>query len=259
MDKALNDLRQGLAHWSLWGVIGWIEIAQRYRRSVIGPFWITISLGIVILGLSIVYSTIFRQPLAEYLPFVAAGLIVWTFIAALINESCFTFIGSETLIRMLHAPLSVYGLKLVWKNIIILGHNALIYIVILLFFDVKISWSTLMIIPGLFIIAINGVFLSIALGLMSARFRDIPLLIGNLVQMVFFITPILWKPGNLVGREWIYLYNPFFHFIEMLRAPLMGNMPEWTTLAFVLSFTVVHGVLALIVFSRYRWRIAYWL
>lgn len=254
----LGDLWRALQHWELWGVIGWLEVSQRYRRSIIGPFWITLSLGIVVLGLGVVYSTLFRLSAAEYIPYLATGLIAWTFISTLVNDSCTTFVAAEGSIKMLPVPLSVYVYRMVWRNLIILAHNAVVYLLLALYFQINPGWGWLLSLIGIALVSINGVGFGLILGVLSARFRDIPLMIANGVQLVFFVTPILWRPETLASREWIYRYNPFHYMIEVVRGPLLGEMPSPAAWGAVLLFTAVNLAIGLALFGRFRWRIAYW-
>ncbi len=137
------DLYGAARDWRLWIVIGWLEVSQRYRRSIIGPFWITLSLGFVVLGLGIVYSSLFRQNTSEYIPYLAVGLIVWTFLASLMSEGCSSFVASEASIKMLPAPLSVHIYRMVWRNIIILFHNMLVYIFVIIYFQINPGFNVL--------------------------------------------------------------------------------------------------------------------
>ena len=77
----ITDLKASLASWRLWTLLGWLEVRQRYARSRVGPFWLTISMGVMIASIGIVYGTLFGQKMTEYLPFLAISLVMWTFFA----------------------------------------------------------------------------------------------------------------------------------------------------------------------------------
>ncbi len=254
----LIDLWKALANWKLWGLVGWLEVSQRYRRSVIGPFWITLSLGVTVLGLGLVYSALFRQTASDYIPYLATGLIAWGFISALLIEGCATFIAAEGRIKMLPMPLSVHVYQVVWRNFIILAHNSIVYIAVMLYFGINPGFATIFAILGIAIVVINGVGFALTLGILSARFRDIPIMIANGVQLVFFVTPILWKPEALTSREWIYRFNPFHYLIEIIRSPLLGTVPPLQDWAIVLLFTAANLAVGIVMFGRFHRRIAYW-
>jgi ABC-type polysaccharide/polyol phosphate export permease len=257
---AFMDLTAGFLRWPLWFTVGWLEIKQRYRRSLIGPFWITLSVAIFVAGLGVVYSALFNMPLKEYLPFLATGLIVWTLISSLIGEGCTTFIGAEGAIKQIPVPISVHVYRMVWRNFIIFFHNIVIYIGMVFFFGIDVNLATLMAVVGLALIALNGVGFGMILGLFSARFRDIPPIMANLVQLVFFTTPILWRADTLPpNRAWVATVNPFFYLVEGVREPLLGHAFANSAWLVACIFTGVNISVALAVYARFRTRIAYWL
>jgi len=257
-DLAIADLLEGLRRWELWGTLGWFDIRQRYRRSTLGPFWITISMGIMVVGLSILWSTLFRQDLTVYMPYFAVGFIVWTLISSMIQEGCLAFYGSEGIIKQLPAPLSTHVFRLVWRNFIIAAHNLCIYVIIALVFGIWPGFGLLSAALGFVLLAVNGASVAFIAGILSARFRDIPPIVASMLQMIFFFSPILWMPEALPGRHYLVHYNPFYYFIEIVRTPLLGKSLDWTMWAAVIGMTIVTCVLAFALFARFRRRIAYW-
>ena len=129
--RAWNDVSEGLRQWELWGVLGLQDIRQRYRRSILGPFWVTLSMGMMIGGLGVIYSTIFKTSDAFYVPYLATGLIVWTLITGLIADGCICFSGGGEWIKQLPAPLCSYVFRMIWRNLIIFCHNMVIYFVVI--------------------------------------------------------------------------------------------------------------------------------
>lgn len=257
--SAVHDIKKGFfTYTAVWVVLGWLDIKQRYRRSVLGPFWLTISTSVMVAALGLVYSGLFNQPLKDYLPYLAVGMIVWTLLSTLLNEACAVFIMAEGMIKQVRMPLTVHVLRMVWRNIIIFFHNAVVLIFVLLFFSRGASAALFLIPFALIIIALNGLWLGLILGVFCSRFRDIAPIIANFTQLVFFITPIFWRPEALVNRAWLANLNPFYHFIEIVRSPLLqGNLPieSWEV---VISITILLGVLAVFVLTKYRHRVAYW-
>lgn len=253
------DIVTGIARWRLWVRLGWNEILQRYRRSVLGPLWLTASMAIMVTALGVLYAELFNQPIGDFLPFFSVGLLVWTLIASYLTESGVLFTGSESYIKQISLPYSVYVYRSSWAKLIIFAHNFLIYFGVLLYFQIWPGAVALLAIPGLMIIVLNGTVASLTIGIVSARFRDVPQLIASIVQMVFFITPIFWKPESLHGHAYVTEFNPFFHLLEIVRAPLLGNLPTMTNYVAVLSLTLINVAIASVFFSRFRARIAYWI
>ena len=255
---ALRDVVEGAGAFRLWGLLGWQDVRQRYRRSTLGPFWLTISMGALVGGLGVLYAGLFKMDVADYLPFVAAGLIVWGLVSGLITEGCSVFIDAEGTIKQVNLPLSIYVYRVVWRGIIIFAHNIIIYVAAAVFFSINPGWIGFLVLPGLVLVCLNGVWMGLLLGLMSARFRDVPQIVASVVQVTFFLTPIIWKPELLPGRAFMLDFNPFFHFVELVRAPALGQTPGLVSWLAVLGITLGGWLMTLLMYRRYRCRIAYW-
>ena len=238
--------------------MGLHDIRQRYRRSIIGPFWITLSMGIMVGALGLLYGTIFKQDMHDYLPFLAAGFILWGLISSLIIDGTRVFISAEGLIRQLPAPLSVHVYRLIWSNLISFAHNIWIYVLVALWYGLAPGWPMMLAMPALLLVLLNAFWMALLLGVVSARFRDIPLVVSSLMQVMFFITPVIWKPEMLPGRALILNLNPFHHLVEIMRAPLLGQVPALENWVAVIVVTLGGWAVALWFFSAYRWRLAYW-
>jgi ABC-2 type transport system permease protein/lipopolysaccharide transport system permease protein len=237
-----------------------MDVRQRYRRSLIGPFWITASLAIFVTGLSVVYSALFRMELSAYIPYLGTGIIVWTTISTLLAEGCNTFISAERAIKQIPVPISIHVYRMVWRNLIIFLHNIVIYLVIVAVFGVPVGVVTFLATLGMVLVLLNGVGFGLILGILSARFRDIPLIVTNMIQLVFFATPILWRADSLPpDRAWVVLANPFHYLIDIVREPLLGQVPALATWLVAAAFTVLNLAIGIGLYARYRARIAYWL
>ena len=258
--RALADLVHGLEQWRLWSNLGWREILQRYRRSLLGPFWLTLTMAALIGGLGVTYSGLFDQPASSYIPYITLGFIAWGLISAILTDSCDVFILASAQIKQVSVPLSVYIYKMLWKNIIIFAHNLIIYIAMLAIFDI---WPGIVNFAiGLLAIAvlcINGVWTGLVLGTLSTRFRDIPQIVKNVVQVLFFLTPIFWHPGQLPGRSFIVEYNLLRYYVDILRLPLLGEPVPAYYWGIILTITLVGFAVGLAIFTKFRRRIAYWL
>ena len=257
-EVAISDVVKGASLWRLWGRLGWNDILQRYRRSLLGPFWLTASMAIMVASLGILYAQLFNTEIHDFLPFLCVGLLLWNFLSSFLNEAGTLFIGSESYIKQIKLPYSVYVYRSTWSKLIILGHNAVIYFFVLLYFQIWPGAVALLAIPGLLIVMLNGALASLSVGLISARFRDIPQLVNSVTQIVFFVTPIMWKPDLLQHRAYIAAANPFFHLIEIVRAPLLGSTPSMNNYFMILGITFVNAAIASILFIKFRSRISYW-
>jgi lipopolysaccharide transport system permease protein len=255
---ALQDAVDGLSLWALWGKLGWNDILQRYRRSLLGPLWLTASMAIMVVSLGVVYSKIFKAELRDFMPFLCAGLLVWGFISSILSEAGTLFTGAESYIKQIRLPFSVYVLRFMWSKVIVFAHNFVIYFGILIYFQIWPGSVALYAIPGFLLLMINGALASMYLGMMSARFRDIPQIIASFIQIVFFITPIMWKPELLSDHASLMTFNPFFHLVEIARAPLLGQSPSAANYFAVALITLLNAIFAIAFFVRFRARISYW-
>jgi ABC-2 type transport system permease protein/lipopolysaccharide transport system permease protein len=194
----------------------------------------------------------------DYLPYLALGLIFWNFISSFMTQGCTIFTAAAPFIHQVKAPLSVYVFRQLWKNLIILAHNAAVYLVVAVFFGIWPGLAGILIVPGLLILCLSGLSVSLLLGVLTARFRDIPPTVISLVQMFFFISPILWKPQQVPARAIFVDSNPFFHLLNIVRQPLLGEVPPLRSWGFSLVLTFAALLLAGLLFTRFRARIAYW-
>ena len=252
------DVVSGLALWRLWVALGWNDILQRYRRSLLGPFWLTASMAIMVIALGVLYAELFHTPIHDFLPFLCLGLLIWNFLSSFLTEAGTLFTGAESYIKQIRLPYSVYVYRSCWSKLIIFAHNFVIYFGVLLYFEIWPGAAALLVIPGLIVLVFNGALASLCIGMISTRFRDIPPLIGSLVQIVFFVTPIMWEPKILQHKAYIADLNPFFHFVEIMRAPLLGNVPTLNNYLAVLMITAINIAATGAFFIRFRSRISYW-
>ena len=256
---AVEDIIGGLKRWELWLNLGYQDIRQRYRRSTVGPFWLTISMGMMIGGLAYLYAGLFGQSVEEYLPYVAAGMIVFNMISTIATEGCHAFVSSGNVILQTRAPFSIYVFQMLWRNVLILAHNMVIYLLLLLVLPINIGLVTLLVVPGLFLVLLAGFTTSLFFGALSTRFRDVPPIIGSVMQVAFFLSPVFWTPGVLRGREIFVNANPFYYMLEIVRMPLLGKAPPLSMWGIAILINCFCALVALAFFARYRHRIPYWI
>ncbi|MGV9611849.1 galactan export ABC transporter permease subunit Wzm/RfbD [Nocardia xishanensis] len=265
--RAAKDMRDGFGQRELWLSLGWQDIKQRYRRSVLGPFWITIATGVQAAAMGILYATLLDQPLREYLPYVTVGLIVWNVIQASILEGSEVFIANEGLIKQLPSALSVHVYRLVWRQLLFFAHNMVIYLVLLAAFGIweNLRWSSLLAIPAIGLIFLNSMWVSIVFGIFSTRYRDIAPILSSTTLMLFVLTPVMWTTktlesqiGGASERARLVEIIPTFHYLEIVRAPLLGEPQEPRHWVIVGAITVVGWIIAALAMKQYRSRVPYW-
>ncbi|MCI0756902.1 ABC transporter permease [Teichococcus vastitatis] len=259
LSRALRDLRQGFAQRRLAGALAWLDLRNRYRGSVLGPFWLTLSTAVMLASLGLLYSTLFQMSLAEYLPWLAVSLILWNMLAQMVTEACTSLTSAESIVRQMPLPFTVHALRCVTRNALVAAHNLPLVVIVLLIFGVLPGWSGLLALPGLLLLAVNALSASLLLGMVCARFRDIAPIVGSVMQIAFFMTPVIWKPQLLSPEyHWLLLLNPFYTLLELVRGPLIeggGNLAVWLT---AIGYTVVHCAVGFAFFVRFRGRVAFW-
>jgi lipopolysaccharide transport system permease protein len=232
---------------------------MRYRRSVLGPFWMTLSMAVFVVTLGVIYSTIFHTEIRNYLPYIAVGFISWGFISTATMESCGAFLESEALIKQLQIPFSIFVMRVVWRNFLVLLHTIILIVPIWIIFSVEPKLSMLLALPGLALVFINQVWLGLVIAILSTRFRDVPQIVQTALQVAVFATPIMWPVSTLGSRIVIADVNPAYHLIELVRAPLTGGVPALLSWAVAIGMAVIGLLLAAALLRRASRRIVYWL
>lgn len=261
ISNAFIDIASAAKRFQLVGMLGWQDVRQRYRRSSLGAFWLTVSMGVMIASIGLVFGQIFNTPMQEYLPFLAIGIVLWGFMSSIVSEGCVAFTSAEAIIKQLNIPMFVHVLRCFWRNTIVLAHNIVIVPIVFLIVGKSLTLSMLLVVPGFLLLAINMLWISLVLGVLSTRFRDITQIIVNATQVIFYLTPIMWAPSLLPARHAAYLlsFNPVYHLLEITRGPLLGNVPSSQSWIFAAVMAVIGWTVAIMVFNRYMRRIPYWL
>ncbi len=253
------DVFGGFRSWRMWWMLAKNDVVRRYRRSRVGQLWLTLSMAAMILGLGIVYSGLFGSSMADYLPHLATGLILWGLISQTLTESCGSFTENESIMRQIGLPRFTYLLRTIARNIFIFAHNLIILPVVYLLTWSPINWHVLLFIPGLLLVLGNLAWIGYVLAIVSARFRDIPQIVASLIQVAFFMTPVLYKASQLGPNHPVVVLNPFAKMIEVMRAPLLGVMPSLDSYLFLIAMLVLGWLFALVFAGKYSHRVVYWL
>jgi ABC-type polysaccharide/polyol phosphate export permease len=254
-----RDLYDGIRGWRLWTMLAWNDIRRRYRRSVLGPFWMTISMSLLVVSLGLLYSHLFNIEIATYLPYLTLGFIVWGFISTSIKESCQAFWSQSDMIKQIRVPFSVYVLRVVWANLIVLVHTIIIIVPIWFYFHQWPDGAALMAIPGLIVVCCNLVWIGIVFAILNTRFRDVSQLVETALQIAVFATPIMWPASALGEHRYVADVNPIYHLIEIVRAPLLGTAPSALSWMVALGAAAAGLLLAAALLRRAERRLVYWL
>ncbi|MBB3286302.1 ABC transporter permease [Rhizobium sp. BK284] len=260
-NPAIPDIIDALSNFRLAALLGWQDVAQRYRRSRIGAFWLTINMGVLIGALGLVFGTIFNSPMREFLPFICIGLIFWGYYTQIVSEGCSGFITNGDIILQLNIPFFTYILRVWYRNTVILAHNLVIFPIVLLIFWKPIGFSAFIAVPGFIFVTLNMTWIALVLAILCTRYRDLIQIVQNIMQVMLYVTPIMWMPDHLPpsASHAMLTYNPFFHLVSVVRNPLLDQSVTLLNWAVVVGLAIAGWTFALVLLHKYKARIAYWL
>lgn len=259
-EMAKQDFISGLKNIGLWHYLALTDIRRRYKRTVIGPFWTSLSLGIFVLCMGVLLSGLWGTDPKTFLPYFCSGYVCWILMSTIIGEGCQTFIANATFMKQLAIPYFTYTCLITWRNLIVFAHHLVILALVMIYCGKTINTNIVFIIPGLCIFFITSVFLCMLLGMICARFRDVKQIIDSTLQLIMFVTPIMWSPGQL-GRKGVILtnINPVYHYLSLIRLPLIGEAPELKSWLICLILTTLLGLFTFVLLSKKYRNIIYWL
>lgn len=254
------DFLAALRLWPVWYRLGVQDLRLRFRRSVLGVSWILVQLVVTILALGLVYGSLLGQDLRTFLPFLTAGLVIWGFLTASILEGSQAFVASEGYIKQIGLPIHVYVLRTFVSVSVSSAISLAAYVVVAVVYGVRVGWGMLWSIPGILLLGAAALFLMEIFACLNVRFRDAAHLAGASLQVLFFVTPVIWPPELLRGRPaaWVIDINPVYHLLEVVRQPLLFSEPAaGVHYAIAALLTLVLAVLAGAVVAAYSRRVVY--
>lgn len=260
-NDALNDIFSAFKNYHLFTTLGWQDVASRYRRSRVGAFWLTINMLVMITVLGTVFGSLFKAPIENFLPSLTIGIIVWGFMTGLINEGCVSFISSQDTILQVRMPLFTHILRVIWRNLIITCHNIIILPILFILFGKSVHITGFISIFGFVLLVINVAWMMLFFSIVCTRFRDLIQIIQNAMQVLFYVTPIIWSVEMLQQRVALLLlnFNPFYHLLAIVRNPLLGVQTSFINWLVAILMAVFGWFFSVVFLNRYRKRVPYWL
>lgn len=257
---AFRDLRASAERIDLAWSLAWHDVVSRYRGSILGPLWITLSMGLMVLGIGLLWGELFRISLHQFMPFVAFGIVFFGTVTGTINEGCDTFVQAGGMLSQTALPLFTFVWRTVFRNLINLAHHLVIVLGVLIYFGFWRTANYPVALLGLVLLVVNVAWISLLVAIVSARFRDIPQIVQSVTQAAAIMTPVFWVPDRIPPRYHLILdLNPFYHLLEAVRAPLMGAGVAEHTYLFLTGMAVAGWALAFSVFANTRRRIVHYL
>ncbi len=255
---AWQDVTDGLAAWRLTATLGWLDIKLRYRGSVLGPFWLTLSTAVMVLAMGVLYSQLFHMEVQKYLPYLALSLVLWNTLGGLVTDACTCFTAAEGSIRSLRMPFTIHATRAVVRNVFVLLHNVVVIVGVFAWFDTWPGVTAFAALPGIVLWVVDALAACLLLGAFCARFRDVAPIVGSVMQIAFFLTPVIWQPELIADNAQYLALNPFYPLLALVRDPLLGVMPGLGVWIAAAVWSAVLCLLAWTLFARVRGRLAFW-
>jgi ABC-2 type transport system permease protein len=261
ISDGIADIKAGLARWRVWWTLTWYGIRSQYRRTYLGPWWMTIQMVIFVGGLSLLFGILLKQDLRTFVPYVTLGFVGFNWMTGMIQGGAGSIVSNGASIKTAPGPLSLFSLRVFANQTIQFGHDALVVVVVLIVFQVQMSAALILVPVSLAMICVNGVAIGLWLGPVVARYRDVGQIVTALVRVLFFFTPIFWVASDLNRSQVAALagWNPLAYLLDFFRSPLLGQWPTTAVVIGSVAFTIANVLIGLVHFSRTRNRLAYWL
>ena len=249
-----------LANSRFWLTLGWMDVVQSYRRTLLGPLWITLNLSIFVAVMTFVYGALFGVPAADYSGYVVCGMIAWFWISALLTEVGTTFINYSQFIRGAPMRKIHFIWAMAYKQLVVLAHHLVVYVFMVLFGAIQVTVYTLLAIPAIALIFLLSVPVTAVASILFVRYRDLQRLVSSSLLAILMVTPIFWQPSMISGWRTIIIHlNPFYYLVELLRSPLLGRAPDPTVVAIVIGMTLFFWTAGSFFYKRYERYVVFWI
>ena len=258
---AFSDFAHGISLWRLWSTLAYLEVKRRYRRTLIGPFWATGHITLYVVCVGFIFSSVLAQGREQYILYLVSGFVPCYLIYLTLQDSTGAFTSATSLRQQIAFPYSMFVFTAIWRNLIVHFHNYTLWFAVSLIYLYSPSWTIVLLIPGYILVIGNLLWLCTGIAMLTARYRDVQQLVGAVIQIMIFVTPIFWSIDMMTHFQRVYVVTPniLYHLTNVLRAPLLGEVPSMTSYI-VLTFTFLVGSLVTAYFfGKYRHRIIFWI
>ncbi len=256
----IKDIIDSISKRELWMELAKLDMKVRFTGTYFGVLWVLLGLLLKVGMISLVYSLVLNKPLKEYVLFLSIGVITWNYIASLVSTSTQTFLKGANYFRQMPMPHFVFVFQTVYREtIILLLYQIMAIPLILLYFGlagIKLIWLWSLV--GYFLIILNGIFAGAWLGWVATRYRDIQHLTSNLIMILFIVTPVLWPPPAGAENHIYFQINPFFHLLEVVRAPIINSVIPVTSLLVVAGLAVFNFFICALFYNKAKSRLVLW-
>lgn len=252
------DVARGFLRYELWSSLAQDDLRQRYRRTLFGLAWLTLSYLVFILAKIFIFGALNPAPFAWFAAYVTVGFLIWQLLNSFVVDGCTSLINSETWVKGVQLPYSTYFYESISRDLIIFAYSAVVAGLVLLLTGYFPGWAALSVPPALLLIILNGFFLHMLLGIICLRYRDVVQIVQTAMRVLFFLTPLVWTVDQVGPIADFLVWNPFTYLIDIVRAPLIDYRIPYTSWAVALGMTAGLGGVSFLVFSFFRRQLAFW-
>lgn len=244
----------------MWIGLAWMDVVQSYRRTMLGPAWITLNLVIFTAAMTLVYGALFSVPTKEYAAFLACGMIGWMWISALLNEVGNTFLNYSHFIKGTAIDKAFFIWAAVYKQAIVLAHHLVVYVVLVVFGVVPLTIYSLTFIPAVAVLFLISIPFTAVAAILFARYRDLSRLVSSTIIVLMMVTPVFWQPSMLSGWRLSFIHlNPLYYLVEFVRTPLLGKPLDPFIVTVVLGMGALFWIVGGLIYCRYQKYVVFWL
>ena len=257
--SGVDDIVQSFIRTPLWITLGWYDFELQYRRAFIGPLWEVIIVGVWVVGLGLLFSRLLGDDRGDYLVYMGAGVVLWQYISSTLTTGANVFVANSRQIVSINNPLFTYVLRNVIEHLVKFSIHSLVFVAVMILTRTPVKPVMLLAVPGFAILVVTTLWAVPLLGFIGTRYRDFTHLLRAGMRFLFFATPVFWYADGLDDRAYLAQYNPFTHFLEIVRAPLTGDYASMASWAVVLSINAVGIAIMFVMYNRLRRSLTLWI
>lgn len=238
-----------------------LDIASSFRRTGLGTLWASLGLALATAAMGTLFGTVLRQLLPDYdqyVPYLVAGMIPWALLAGMLHQAAGQTWQYMAQLRHAALPLPAIMLRMLLRHALIMVQNIALAVLAQVMLLDSVTLAPLPLLFGSLLLIANTAWISLLLGLLCARFRDMPQLVAWAIHLAFFLTPVMWPAYFLSRFDWLAAINPLFQFVELVRRPLLGQDVAPLTWLCCSLLLVLGGSLTILLYRRLSWRLPYW-
>lgn len=257
-----RELAESFRNPEFWALSSWLDILVRARKSRFGVLWLMAPAVVYVFGLGSFFASMQGRSIAVFAAHVALGSMIFRTLMSTVIGSANVFTASQSFIMDGHMRLTDYLLQSLAKSFFDFCTYLPIAVIALVMFGHVAPGGLLLAPVSLGLIYLNALWIGVVFSLVGARFPDFGQLLNNVSIFLFLLTPIIWYPDLMPAdsiRGQLMRFNPFYHFVSLFRAPIMGEPVEPMTYYFIGTMTVLGLVAATFLYRRYARFVPLWI